>query len=79
MTAHAHPQQPQAPRVDLARILETEDYSLENIEAVALSLGGRQGADYFLNKHFPELGGRTPEQAVNNGDGESVMYFLLRF
>ncbi|MDO4264352.1 MAG: hypothetical protein Q4C67_09145 [Deinococcus sp.] len=76
MTAHAYPQ---APRVDLARILETEDYSLENIEAVALSLGGRQGADHFLNKRFPELGGRTPGEAVNDGDGEGVMYFLLRF
>ena len=79
MTAYAHSQQPQAPRADLARILETEDYSLKNIEAVALSLGGRQGADHFLNKRFPELGGRTPEEAVNDGDGEGVMYFLLRF
>ena len=79
MTAHAHPQQPQAQRVDLARILETEDYSLENIEAVALSLGGRQGADHFLNKRFPELGGRTPEQAVNDGDGERALGLLINY
>ena len=66
-------------RINLAKILETEDYSLENIEAVALSLGGRAGADYFLGKRFPELGGRTPVDAIEEGDGERALGLLINY
>ncbi|MCY1703904.1 hypothetical protein [Deinococcus sp. SL84] len=65
--------------INLAKILETEDYSLENIEAVALSLGGRAGADYFLSKRFPELGGRTPVEAIEEGDGERALGLLINY
>jgi len=66
------------PAVDIIAISNKKEITAIDVKAVAQAVSGsKNAADYFMTHPNAVLGSRTPQQAVEAGEGRVVLGLLL--
>ncbi|WP_027460737.1 antitoxin Xre/MbcA/ParS toxin-binding domain-containing protein [Deinococcus murrayi] len=73
MTPQTHP------ALDLVALSEKPDLTVEEVEQAACAVAGNaDAAREFMRRPNWELGGKTPEEAVQQGEGQHVIGILAQ-